>query len=87
MIVYYYVAFILAFVLSGLYVYRWHKHFDINISVLFILVPIVNLAFVMMYRMGTDSVMMVTTKILYLGGAYLPWFITMAIANLCKMKE
>ncbi|MBR3637799.1 MAG: HD domain-containing protein, partial [Lachnospiraceae bacterium] len=86
MIVYYYVAFILAFVLSGLYVYRWHKHFDINISVLFILVPIVNLAFVMMYRTGTDSVMMVTTKILYLGGAYLPWFITMAIANLCKMK-
>ena len=86
MIGYYYVTFILAFILSGLYVYRWHKHFDMSISVLFVLVPVVNLAFLIMYRNGTDTGMMILTKFLYLGGTFLPWFITLAIANLCKIK-
>ena len=86
MIGYYYVTFILAFILSGLYVYKWHKHFDMSISVLFVLVPVVNLAFLIMYRNGTDTGMMIMTKFLYLGGTFLPWFITLAIANLCKIK-
>jgi len=83
---YYYVAFAASLLLSAFYVFRWHKHFNLNITVIYILVPISNLAFCMMYRSGSNLTMMLATKFVYIGACFLPWFVVMAIADLCKIK-
>ena len=47
MVIHYYeIAFIISFILSTVYVYIQRKHFDVNITAVFILVPITNLAYV-----------------------------------------
>ena len=53
---------------------------------IYILVPISILAFCMMYRSGSNLAMMMATKIVYIGACFLPWFVVMAIADLCKIK-
>ena len=82
---YYAVVSILSFVLTMVFLFRWHKHFDVHISLAFVLIPIVNLAFFMMYASRSTDAAMIALKIIYLGSCFLPWLITMSIAGLCQI--
>ena len=86
MLWYYYTAFIISLILSVLYIARWQKHFDVNITISYFLMPLSILAFCMMYHSGDDTTMRIGTKLIYIGGCFLPWFIDMAIAGLCKVQ-
>ena len=49
-IAYYQVLFFISFLLSGIYVLIWRKHYDINITAIFILIPIANLGYVFLAK-------------------------------------
>ena len=45
----YYVAiFLFSFLLTLLYVFHWHKQFQVHMTVMFIVISIVNLAYLLM---------------------------------------
>ena len=83
---YYAIISILSFILLLIYVFRWQKRFETHMSVIFVLIPIVNLAYYMMYANMNSNTAIIGLKTLYLGGCYLPWLSTMCIASLCKIN-
>ena len=85
-LLYYGIVFGIVLMLSIIYVYRWKRHFDINITLIFFLITLVCLAYTLMYHAGNVSTAIVSLKIIYIGGCYLPFFITMCVFNLCRIK-
>lgn len=84
--IYYNTFFIISFLLSIFYVYRFQKHFDVNITAIFLLIPVVNLGYIFMAKASNLDQALVANRIIYLGGCFLPYFITFSIFNLCKIE-
>jgi len=76
----------LSVLLTALYVSIWRKHFDVNITLIFALIPIVNLGYIVSENATDIGTFIVATKIIYLGGCYLPILIAMSILSLCEIK-
>ena len=85
MVAYYEILFGLSVLLTLIYVAIWHKHFDVHISLIFLIMPIVNLAYVIMAHSRNLEEALVATKITYLGGCFLTLFITQSILSLCHI--
>lgn len=73
-------------VLSIIYLAMWHKHFDIHISLVFVLVPITNLGFSMYARAQSLEEALEAKKIAYIGGCFLLMFIMFMVFSLCHIK-
>ena len=86
MLVYYEIMLILSILLSGVYVYIWHKHFDVHITLSFLLLPIGNLAYVIVARAADLEAALVGVKLIYLVASFSVLFIVLAAFNLCHMK-
>ena len=76
----------LSSLLMLIYLYRWNKHFDDHMTVIFVLIPLVDLAYVLMYLTRDRDAALLALKIIYLGGCFLPWMITMCEASLCHIR-
>ena len=86
MVLYYEITFAITVVLAIFYVFIWNKHFDVNITAIFLLVPIANLGYVLEV-MATDLGSAITAqKIVYIGGCFCPYFVTMSILNLSAIE-
>ncbi|MBQ1410871.1 MAG: HD domain-containing protein [Oscillospiraceae bacterium] len=83
---YYALIAIASFALLGVYLFRWHKHLDAHMTVIFGIVPFVNLAYLMMYTAPDDGAVTASLKFCYLGGCFLPWVITLCVAGLCNLR-
>ena len=64
---YYNILFLTSFVLSILYVYRFQKHFDVNITAIFMLVPVSILGNVFLVCSENLDQALVANRIIYLG--------------------
>ena len=82
---YYTAAFWLSVVLMLVYVFLYRRHNDIHISMVFVLVPISNLAQLLLSRSETIEAALLANKIVYIGGCYLIMMITLAIFGLCEI--
>ena len=84
----YYYAWVggLSFLLSLLFLYKWNRHFDVHLTLVFVLIPMCTLSFYMMYTTPDPSAAMVALKIIYVGACFLPWVITMCVASLCGIR-
>ena len=54
-LLYYQIAFAVSFLLAGLYVVIWDRRFDVNITAIFMLVPITNLGHVFILPQAFDE--------------------------------
>ncbi|MCR4704060.1 MAG: HD domain-containing protein [Saccharofermentans sp.] len=86
MTAYYEILFGLSVLLTLIYLAIWHKHFDVHISLIFTIIPIVNLGYAIMAHSRTLEAALVATKITYLGGCFLTLFITQSILSLCHIN-
>ena len=85
--VYYYAGlFVLSFLLMLLYVQRWQKQFQVHMTVAFILIPLVNLGYLLMYTNHEPETAIAMLKIIYAGGCFLPWLVTMCQLQLCGIR-
>lgn len=84
--IYYASLSIFSFILLLIYLVRWHKHLDVHMTVVFVLVPIINLLYFMMYANRDLNAAMVALKIIYIGACFLPWTITLCVASLCNIR-
>ena len=83
---YYSITFCASIVFSLMYAHMWHKHFSVNFSIIFTLIPIVNLGYLFEAHAKTLDAALISLKIIYLGGCFLLLFITFYIFNMCQIK-
>lgn len=86
MYIFYELTFAVSLALSILYVLIWNKHYDINISAIFTLIPIANTGYLFLSLATNIGEATICNKIIYLGGCFLTFFITMSVWNLCNIK-
>ena len=82
----YLILFILTVILTGIYVFKWQRHYNVNITVIFTLLPIVNFSYVLSAYARDFQSSLIALKLIYLGGAFLPFFFMLAIYELCTVK-
>ena len=70
-------------VLLIIYAFIFHKHFDPNLTIINILIPILNLSFVLMALSSTVEEAVVALKVSYLGGCFLNASVMFLIFNVC----
>ncbi len=70
-LIFYYVLFAISVVLTIVYAYIFHKHFDGNMTIMTVLVPIINLGFVLMGSAHSAEEAVVGLKLTYIGGCFL----------------
>lgn len=85
-IAYYDIVLALSLAMAMIYVYMWHKHFDVHITLIFVLVPLTNLGFAMQARAETLDAALAGVRLSYLGGCFLLPSILFAMAGLCQMR-
>ncbi len=83
---YYFGVFLLSFLLTLCYVFLWRPRFDTHMSVIFILIPIANLAYWLLYMARDLETVMALLKVVYAGGCFLPWLSTMCVMGLCRIR-
>ncbi|MBR4554483.1 MAG: HD domain-containing protein [Ruminococcus sp.] len=83
---YYYSTFGLSLLLSLVYSFKWHKHYDLNVSVVFILVPISILSDLFIDRASTLEELVLGIKMSYIGGVFLMTFVLMVVLNICHIR-
>ena len=83
---FYVFTFAASIVLTFIYVLFWQKRYDINITLCFLMVPFINLAYYLMYTVNTVDTVIFALKVTYLGGVFLIWFIMLSVLNLCKIE-
>ena len=84
--IYYAGLFGLSGLLTTLYIFQWRKRFDTYMTAIFILVPVANLAYLLMFTSGNPETVAAILKVAYVGGCYLPWLTTMCVAKLCQVE-
>ncbi|MCR5733565.1 MAG: HD domain-containing protein [Lachnospiraceae bacterium] len=83
---YYISAFVISLICASIYAYMWHKHFDVNFTMVFTLVPLSLLGYLLSSQATTLDGALTATKIIYIGGCFLQLFIFLNIINLCQIS-
>ena len=82
-LLYYDIILMVSVVLSGIYLFMWHKHFDAHITMIFVMIPVICLGYALrVHATGLEAVL-AANKLVYLGGCFLQLFVLLAIVNLC----
>ena len=86
MYVFYGVVLTVSIIFSAIYIYMWHKHFDINFTLVFTLVPIAYVGYLLSSLVTTLEGALICQQIIYIGGSFLQLFIVLSIYNLCQIN-
>lgn len=80
---YYITMFVVSVLLVIIYAFIFHKHFDVNLTIMTILVPVLTLGFVFMATSKTIQEALIGLKISYIGGCFLLLSAMFLIYNVC----
>ena len=83
---FYAIVFIISVLCTTCYIFVWHKHFNINFTVIFTLIPIACFGYYLTSCATHLGEMVIALQITYLGGCFLPLFILLSILNLCQIE-
>ena len=82
---FYIILFAFSLLCAGIYIFIWHKHFDVNLNMVFTLVPIACLGYIMSAQADNLRSALAAQQVIYIGGCYLQLFILLCILNLCSI--
>ena len=71
---------------TAVYIYLWHKHYDVNFTMIFTLVPVACLGYVLQGLSESLEGLVRAVQIIYIGGCFLQLFILLSIFNLCRIS-
>ena len=78
--------FALSFICTAIYLFMWHKHFDVNFTMIFTLVPITCLGYFLLSLSRSVEEAVFAMKMIYIGGCFLQLFMILNIFNLCRIN-
>ncbi|MBQ6121803.1 MAG: HD domain-containing protein [Clostridia bacterium] len=82
---YYDILFLLSLVLGLAYVFMWHKHYDVHITLVFVFVPVSNLGYTMLCRAQTLGEALIANRLSYTCGLYLLPILVFSVFSLCQL--
>jgi putative two-component system response regulator len=82
---YYMVSFLLSIYLMLVYVFVYHRHYDVHMSIAFVLAPISIFAQLQLSQCESTEAALLANRVLYVSGCYLILMITLVIFNLCDI--
>ena len=82
---YYDIVLFLSVLLTALYMFKWRKHFDVHITLVYVLVPIVNLGAVLLAHTHSLDAALGVNQLSFIGGCYLQLIIMLAVFSLCEI--
>ena len=77
---------VLSMLMTLIYVFMWHKHFDVHITLVFVLVPVINLGYCLLCRTQTLEEALNANRLTYIGGCFLMPIIMFSVFSLCHIK-
>ena len=77
---------VISLVFAAMYVFIWHKHFDVNFTMIFTLVPISCIGYFLSSLANDLGGAITATQVIYIGGCFLQLFNVLCIFNLCKFN-
>ena len=83
---FYITCFLAALLLSVMYMLSWRRNYDVHLTLVFGLVPIINSGYLMLAEADTAEAAVNAYKIIYIGGCYLHLIIMLAVFSLCGLK-
>ena len=83
---YYYAMLIVSLVVIVIYAFLFHKHFDVNITIMGVLIPVVCLASIMVASSKTIEEALIGLKLSYIGGVYILLVAMFLIFNICGVE-
>ena len=86
MLLYYEILLGLSILFSLIYAFMWHKHFDANITLLFLLVPVSMFAHLAVAMSENLREALLGQKIIYINGVFTLLFIMLTILDLCHFR-
>ena len=86
LIIYYDVMLVLSVLLTGIYIFRWQKHYDVHITLVFVLVPVINLAYTLLAHARTEEEALVADKLTFLSGSFLELILVLVVFSLCRIR-
>ncbi len=84
--VFYNTIFVISILLSAIYVYIWHKHYNSSFTMIFTLVPVACLGYKLYVEAMTLESAVIAMQIIYIGGCFLQLFIDLSMINLCNIE-
>ena len=76
----------LSLLFASIYIGMWHKHFDVNFTMIFTLVPVACFGYLLQGTSRSMEGMIRALQVVYIGGCFLQFFILMSIFNLCRIQ-
>ena len=83
---FYYAMFGVSLLMLVIYAFIFHKHFDTNLTIIAVLVPIINMGFVLMASAKHVEEALIALRLTYLGGCYLLVAAMFLIFNVCQIN-
>lgn len=80
------ITFALSMILTIVYVFIWHKHFDVHFTLVFTFIPITEMGLFLTAMSESLDAAVLGLKITYLGSCFCILFLTLSIFHLCKVK-
>ena len=85
-VLYYDILLVVSVLLTGIYLFMWHKHFDMHITLVFVLVPVICLGYALLAHASELKEALAANRVIYLGGSYLQLIMLLAVAALCDFR-
>ncbi len=85
MTLYYDLVLAASIIMTLVYVFMWHKHFDAHITMLYVLVPVINLGYALLARATTLEEALMANRLTYMVGCYLMLIIMFSVFSLCQI--
>ena len=76
---------VLSLMLTMIYVFMWHRHFDIHITLVFVLVPIANVGYYLFANSDSVDTVIASVKLTYIGGCFLLLIVMFSVFSLCDI--
>ena len=83
---FYYAMLGISLLLVIVYAFIFHKHFDTNLTIMTVLIPIINMGFVLMASAVHVEEALIALRLTYLGGCYLLPAAMFLIFNICGIN-
>lgn len=84
---FYIAMFVISLLLISVYAFIFHKHFDANLTIMAVLVPVINLGFLLMALSKTPEEAVVGLRFTYLGGCFLLPSAMFLIFSICGIPR
>ena len=85
-VLYYDILLMVSVLLTGIYLFMWHKHFDVHITLVFVLIPVINLGYALLAHATVLPEALAANKVIYACGCYLQLIVLLVILTLCDIR-